>query len=128
MKKIYQLFVLPFLGLIFACGSPQNGKNEENAESIEKNTLELDLHDPHSFSKPMDAVVKHLNWKAEVDFEQQMIRANATYTIDNVRNVDSIYLDIRNLKIKEISDGEKKLTYSENFKDEVLGSELAIEI
>ncbi len=128
MKKIYQLFVLPFLGLIFACGSPQNGKNEENAESIEKNTLELDLHDPHSFSKPMDAVVKHLNWKAEVDFEQQMIRANATYTIDNVRNVDSIYLDIRNLKIKEISDGEKKLAYSENFKDEVLGSELAIEI
>ena len=38
--------------------------------------------DHHSYSRPDEAVVTHLNWNAAVDFDTRVITATATYDIE----------------------------------------------
>ncbi len=118
--------------LAFACG-PKTEKTdhiEEHLTMEEEMELRLAYTDHHSFSKPDEAVVKHLDWSAEVSFETKTIMATATYEIENTKGVDKIHLDTRNLKIGKVSrnDLEGELEYELIQHDDFLGSELIIPI
>lgn len=104
-------------------------KKMKKLETEELN-LKLRHTDHHSFSRPDEAVVTHLMWDAEVDFDQKIIRATAKYTIDNKKGVDTIYLDARNLVISEVrrSNYEGALGFQIHERNDFLGSEIAIPI
>jgi leukotriene-A4 hydrolase len=61
--------------------------------------------DPHSFSNPESAVVKHLDLTIRVDFKKQQISGKATWTIDNLNEGTDIIFD--NNKLTE--GGEENL-------------------
>src|SRR5690554_1284585 len=124
--KLFNLFLPATVAVLFACENPQNSKEEKNITE-EMSETDLKYEDSHSFSKPFDAVVTHLNWNAEVDFENKVIRATATYDVNNIEDADTLYLDIRNLDIKAVRDAEGVgLTFKEHFKNDFLGTQLAI--
>ena len=58
--------------------------------------------DPHTWSKPNEARVKHLEWNAEVNFETHTIAAVALYTIENLTGTDTIIFDTKGLSISEV--------------------------
>lgn len=83
--------------------------------------------DPHSYSKPAEAIVKHLKWTASVNFDSKTIDGIASWTIENPGGADSIFLDTKDLNIKKITlDDNIPAAFHLSEKDPVLGEALAI--
>ncbi|MEX2380522.1 MAG: M1 family aminopeptidase/hydrolase, partial [Vicingaceae bacterium] len=121
MRKVIGT-ALAAVSLVVAC--------EPKSENTKDNQMELNYKEHHSFSKAEEAVLTHLKWDAEVDFESKRILATAQWTIDNKKGVDTIYLDSRNLNIEEIkrNDAEKGIEYGAHEVSDFLGTKLAIPI
>lgn len=135
MRKISWIIVLT-CSLMFSCQSKQEADKTQKIDEMNESTdndisLLLNYVDHHSSAKPSEAVVTHLNWIANVDFDQKIISATATYTIEIKKEmVDSIFLDVKNLKISNVTrdDFEGKIDYTLTDMGEVIGSKLAIPI
>lgn len=122
MQKIIGT-ALAAVSLVVACGPKAEKETKDNQ-------MELNYTDHHSFSKADEAVLTHLKWDAEVDFDSKRILATAQWTIENKKGVDTIYLDSRNLNIEEIkrNDAEKAIEYGAQEVSDFLGTKLAIPI
>ncbi|MBD99439.1 MAG: aminopeptidase [Verrucomicrobia bacterium] len=120
---------------ILACNdqaTPETKEKEAPMKTFDEKTFQekLNYTDHHSYARIEEAVVTHLSWNAEVDFDQKIIKATATYKINNKKGVDTIYLDSRNLNIMEVrrDDHEGALGYMTHDRSNFLGTELAIPI
>ncbi len=117
MKKYLALL------LVMVVGCNQSAKkNSENTENITVN-------DEHSFAKPNEAVVKHLDLNLKVDFEKKQLAGKATLTIENIAKGNNLHLDTRDLNIIAITLDENSITTFE-MKPAVaiLGQELIVAI
>jgi len=88
--------------LAFAsCNTPssENPRSERSQMMIANMKL---ARDPHTWSKPNEARVKHLEWNAEVNFEEHTISAVALYTIENLTGTDTIIFDTKGLSITDV--------------------------
>lgn len=88
----------------------------------------LEYSDPHSYAKPENAVVVHLDWDAVVDFENKVIRAKASWQIEHDRN--EIHFDVKNLQIEKISLGKEETPAEYTLGEDVkhLGQDLMIKL
>lgn len=70
-----------------------------------KKTIETVMKptDPHSYAQPAEARVKHLHWKAAVDFDKKIINAVATWTIEANADADLITFDTKGLSIEKVT-------------------------
>lgn len=123
MKKV--LFPFGFIVFIISCFISCTTKltnNEEN-QSI---PMRLDVH---SYAEPDIAIVTHLDWDAEVDFDNKIIKAIASLSIDRTAEAKVLYLDTKGLNIENVtsSDGSK-LEYTIGEEDKILGRSLGIEL
>lgn len=85
--------------------------------------------DPHSFSSPERAVVKHLQWYADVDFATRTIRATASWEIDNTSGSGAIILDTKELLIRQVTlDDQQPTEYQLSPSDTILGQALSVQI
>ena len=102
MKKT--IYTLAFAA-IAAC-SPQS---EEQMKSTP--IMNTYVADSHSFGKPNEVAISHLNLDIEVDFESKRIAGSATYDLE--RNAgNTLLLDIRGLVIDSVHDAAgKKLVF-----------------
>jgi leukotriene-A4 hydrolase len=82
----------------------------------------------HSFSNYEEVVPKHLNWKANINFDKKIIEATATWHFTNKANAKKIILDVANLKIQEVQVGGLKTKFEISKADSVLGSSLTFPI
>ena len=97
--------------------------------SITKNEPVLMKNDPHSYSSPADMKVTHLQWQAVVNFDSRTINATATWTIAQTGDADSLILDTKDLRIKNILlDSNIPATYRLGARDPILGEALAIAV
>ena len=86
----------------------------------EEPSAEMRANDIHSFAKPDEAVVTHLDWDAQLDFDQKVITAKASLKIQTSNGATMLILDTKNLQIDRVTTGaEEKNT---NFE---LGEEAA---
>lgn len=83
--------------------------------------------DPHSYAIPSEARVKHLAWKAVVDFDSRTIDGTATWEIEN-SGADSIRLDTKGLVIRSVKVDNKNTMYRLGSDDPVRGQVLTIPI
>jgi len=118
-------FLLPIMafGLLsfFAC-SPTENKDETTNK-------EMKTVDHHSYAQPEEAVITHLNWDADVDFDNKMIKATAEFDIRTVDGAEKIILDINDLDISVVEDQEgNELAYEIGEEKPFLGSPLIIQI
>lgn len=102
-----------------------------SCEQAEKNTevkeVEI-MKDVHSFSKPNEARVTHLDWAAKIDFEYKVIEATATYDIKTSENASEIILDTRDLNITKVWVDDEAAAFEMGEKDEFLGQSITIPI
>lgn len=103
---------------------------QDNSKKSSTTSETMQIKDIHSFSKPNEAVINHLDWKANINFEDKTIEATANYKIEVQEGVESITLDIKELQIKSITDlgSNQALPYNIEEPIEHLGSALIIEV
>ncbi|MDH4090655.1 MAG: M1 family metallopeptidase [Cyclobacteriaceae bacterium] len=85
--------------------------------------------DLHSFAIPEEARVRHLRWKATVDFRSRTIHATATWEIESNTLADTLVLDTKGLTIDHITLNDNQPTgfrFAEP--DALLGEALTIMI
>ena len=116
MRKIY---LLSFLALVCLTSCSDIKKEEK--------TVNKYVEEPHSFSKPNEAVVTHLNLDIDVDFESKQIKGNATYNI-TTNEASEIILDTKFLKINGVLADGKKVEFSFGYFNEQLGRALKIPV
>ena len=93
MKKTLVYFLA--IALI-SCNS--TNKKEESAPEKEEPTKKIEVmefNDTHTFSKPNEARITHLNWNVEVDFDSKKISGIATYDIKTNGNSTEIIFDTK---------------------------------
>ena len=117
MKKIS---LLSFLVLICLTSCSDSKKKEET-------TTKKYVEEPHSFAKPNEAVVTHLNLDIAVDFGTKQIKGTASYDITN-NNATEIVLDTKFLEIQKVLAGKNEVEFSLGDFNEQLGSALRIPI
>jgi leukotriene-A4 hydrolase len=83
--------------------------------------------DLHSYAKPHESRVKHLQWTATVDFKSRTISAVASWSLESAANADSVVLDMKDLHIHRITlNGKTPAEYHIGKKDAILGQALSI--
>lgn len=91
-----------------------------------------DLHftDPHSYARPNEAIVTHLDLDIQIDFAKKRISGKARYNIMNKTGTDTLRLDSRGLDIHKITiDKDEKATwFNLGESHDYLGSVLKIAI
>ncbi|MDH3215371.1 MAG: M1 family aminopeptidase/hydrolase, partial [Candidatus Krumholzibacteria bacterium] len=60
----------------------------------------------HSFARPDEVAMEHLDLDLEVDFEEERIRGKATIRITNRTAADKLFLDTRDLNIERVTLGK----------------------
>ena len=124
MRIFYTIALVAFASMLAGC-SNNSFTNSTKSQAI------LDMKratDYHSFSKPNEAIVNHLEWDAKVDFDTRTIEATATYSITTSKDVKRIILDIRELNISSVKVDSKEATYEIGEEMLFIGSPLAINI
>lgn len=91
----YLSFILVLL--LTACGGQPESDNSQTSESTEQVQ-----HLIHSFAIPSEAVVKHLSWDADIDFDAKKIKATATYTFEASEGAKRIVFDVHGLEIEKV--------------------------
>ncbi|MDD7886533.1 M1 family metallopeptidase [Flavivirga sp. 57AJ16] len=85
------------------------------------------IEEPHSFSKPNEAAITHLDLDINVDFDNEIIHGKASYLIKN-NKASQIILDSKFLTIEKVQADGKDTAFSLGDFDEQLGSPLKIDI
>lgn len=124
MRILFTLALAAFASILAGC-SNNSSTNSTKTQAI----LEMKrATDHHSFSKPNEAIVNHLEWNAKVDFDTRTIEATATYNITTSKNAKRIILDIRELNISSVRVDSKEASYEIGEEMPFIGSPLAINI
>ncbi|MEM7372325.1 MAG: M1 family metallopeptidase [Bacteroidota bacterium] len=89
--------------------------------------------DPHSYAKPWEAKVTHLDLDLVVDFEEEIISGTAILSIERIDDADKLYLDTDGLNIEAVliaSNGQNETvaTYTLGEEDSVLGQALIVDL
>jgi leukotriene-A4 hydrolase len=85
-------------------------------------------NDPHSYSKPSEAVVKHLKWTATVNFESKQLDAIAEWKIEAHNQASVIVFDTKGLSIEKIFVDGKPGSFTLSEPDAILGRALTIDV
>lgn len=93
----------------------------------EKEIVYSYVEEPHSYAKPNNAFIKHLDLDITVDFENEIISGTATYDIVNNKSTQ-IILDSKYLDIESVQADGKDTEFSLGATDKQLGQPLIITI
>ena len=123
MKIKTFLFALGSSTLLFSCNNQQTV--EKKAEEPAEIKPAVDVH---TYAKPEEAVVTHLMWDADVNFDTKKITATATWDIETSDDAGQIIFDIFDLDVSKVMiDGaEAKFTIGDF--DKNMGRPLTIDI
>ena len=111
-KQLF-LFLLLIAGAIMA-GGCQSGPSQRP--------------DVHSYSRPDEVVVRHLDLDVAVDFEGKTVSGVATLRLENKTGASKLYLDTRDLEIRKITlDNGPQTTFKLGEEEPFLGRELVVD-
>jgi leukotriene-A4 hydrolase len=107
--------------IIFSCTRPKEIKTITTMTSIVK--------DPHSYARPEEAIVKHIDLDLTVNFELKQLRGVAAILFHKSDNASHLFLDTKDLNIREIKfENGNQAKYIIHEEDSILGSALEIEL
>jgi leukotriene-A4 hydrolase len=68
--------------------------------------------DPHSFSRPSEVTVTHLDFDLEINFEDKKISGDITYQLVNHTGTETLVLDTRALTIRGVWAGSEPVEFA----------------
>ncbi|MFT6960692.1 MAG: leukotriene A-4 hydrolase/aminopeptidase [Flammeovirgaceae bacterium] len=89
--------------LAFASCNSTEKETTETESTVKKDTI---VADKHSFAKPQEAVMTHLDWDAVVDFNTKTISGTATLKLKKSKDAELLFLDTKELDIQKVTDNE----------------------
>jgi len=122
------LSVLAISLSLMACNSDEKSSSMKDEKKVE--IKEISTSDAHTYAKPNEVVVKHLDWAATVDFDSSMIVATAKWTIENKTGAKEVYFDTRGLSIDYVTIGNNDEFTTFRLEPEVMyvGQKLIVDI
>ena len=63
------------------------------------------IEDPHSFARPSEVSIRHLQLDLDVDFDARRLAGTAALDLDRHSNATEVVLDTWGLEIEEVRDG-----------------------
>ncbi|GJM28911.1 MAG: aminopeptidase [Cyclobacteriaceae bacterium] len=113
------------------CGNSNQHSGLPTSTNIE-NLMTTPVKDIHSNAEPGQAIMQHLKWNAEIDFDSMRILGKASIRISRDPKADILILDTKNLLIDSVKAGsetrETPVDFSLGKFDEILGSALEIDL
>ncbi|MFO0359136.1 MAG: M1 family aminopeptidase/hydrolase, partial [Flavobacteriales bacterium] len=122
------MLVAAIVGTVLVTGCSEQQSSEHNSRSKMLIAQSKLVQDNHSFSKPNEIRVSHLDWDAEVVFETKTIRAVATYDIQHIAAADQIIFDVKKLNIEKVLVDGQPVNFEIGEEKEFLGSPLKINV
>jgi len=124
----------PFCGLLIAAAMMLGGCADQAAPSqsptpsakAQRIAAMKQVTDQHSFARPNEARITHLDWNARVDFEARTISGTATYDIETAADAERIVLDTHELTIESVSVDGQPAEFSLGDAQPFLGRPLSI--
>lgn len=83
--------------------------------------------DPHSYSRPEDARVTHLDLKLQVDFSKKALTGAATWDIERSKG-NTIIFDVKDMQVRSVTGEGKLLPFQLGEPDPLLGQALTVEL
>ena len=131
MFRIFQLSlcVLGLIGLAFSQTGCSSSPTQESTEQAAPHAIIINqVMDHHSYSRPEEARVTHLEWDAHVDFNSRTISATATYTVEAAEDAERILFDTHDLTVASVTVDGKDATFNLGAAREFLGQPLSIDL
>lgn len=92
------------LMLLGSCNSTSNKSGTQGNDSTALTDADIPetmvVNDPHSFSKPEECSVTHLDWDIEIDFDNKVLSGSAKWTLKKDSTADRVIFDMNNLEIQ----------------------------
>ncbi len=127
-------FILFFLFVVYSCAErvPQKAEIATTTQELQIQNLPLlempKSPDIHSFAKPDEALVTHLDLSLKVNFENKTLEGNAKWQLVAKPNT-SLFLDTRQLNIQKVTDEQgKELVFTLHEEIPHMGSALEISL
>ncbi|MCP4203378.1 MAG: M1 family metallopeptidase [bacterium] len=113
------------IGLTASCRRPDDSARDTSEKGSR-------AADPHSYSRPEEAVVRHLDLDLDVNFGSHTLTGTAAYDIDVAPGVEEIVFDTRDLEISSVvvrtSEGEQDAVFNLGDEEPYLGRALRVEL
>ena len=129
MKLTFISTCILMTGLLVISGCNTQTDNSKKNKSDARTQAIINMKratDHHSYSKPDEAVVTHLQWDAHVDFETRTINATANYEIKTSEDAKRILFDIRELDILSVRVDGIETSFDIGDEQAFIGSPLSI--
>jgi len=109
-------------GVLLGCGGAKQNKEPD----MEKKTV----NDPHSYSKPAEAVITHLDLDLNVNFDKKKLSGTATYQIERGADAKEIILDARDITVSKVTldDDTSGAAFATGVPDAILGTGITIKL
>lgn len=112
--------------LLAACGAPAPTEDDTSNAKAQRVLAMNQVTDHHSYSRPAEARIVHLNWDAAVDFDTRTIAGTATYDIETSADAERIVFDTHGLTIHSVSVDGAAATFTLGEAQPFIGSALTI--
>ncbi len=118
--------------LLVGCQLSTSERQDPSVKTVDEDLMITPVKDIHSFAKPEQAIMQHLSWKAEIDFDSNRIEAKASIKVLHDPTAEKIILDTKDLEILKVTVDSAGKEVPTNFKlgkpDEVLGQAMSIKL
>lgn len=115
--------------LLMSCAGNSDHSVKGEAETKNNEEMNAFAKDVHSYSKPNEAVVTHLDWSAEINFDTRVINGIASWTVDASDDAQKIIFDTKGLNINQVMDSNgKPLEFKMGQSNEILGQALEVQL
>lgn len=126
------IILLSVATFLFSCDQKPKETEKETTEPepvTQKDEHHHKMNDPHSYAKPSEAMVTHLDWQLNIDFNAKKLDGVATWTIITEENAKQVIFDSKNLDIdKVVLDDGTEANFALGEKDEIFGSAITVDI
>jgi aminopeptidase N len=123
---------IPYIFLLMVMACTESAQNQFTGTTMNENLMTTPVKDIHSYAEPSQAIMQHLKWEAQVDFDSSRIYAKASIRISRDPKVEVLLLDTKNLQIDSVKAGSETEEALTDFvlgePDKILGSALEISL
>jgi leukotriene-A4 hydrolase len=128
IKKNFFLLVTLSVTILTSCGD--NAQKQDDPQRSDKTKLMIAntklARDPHTYSEPNLARVKHLEWDAVIDFANHSISATALYDVEVKPEANRIVFDINGIAVSQVTVDGNPVEFEIGPHNKYLGEPLSI--